>query len=144
MHFAIWCIWWNKQHLINLVNCVYSYLMQNKWNNSEAQETWHQGYDGSSWQPTAKMVLICTACHVLYLICHRRNDFTGTRGWRRLRKTSKCVKKDVRECDLSGINSLWPSDAIWWQGSGSTLVQVMAWCLTAPSHYLNQCWLIIT
>ena len=27
---------------------------------------------------------------------------------------------------------------------GSTLsVQVMAWCLTAPSHYLNQCWLII-
>ena len=27
--------------------------------------------------------------------------------------------------------------------SGSTLAQVMAWCLTAPSHYLNQCWLII-
>ena len=23
----------------------------------------------------------------------------------------------------------------------STLVQVMAWCLMAPSHYLNQCWL---
>ena len=23
----------------------------------------------------------------------------------------------------------------------STLVQVMAWCLTASSHYLNQCWL---
>ena len=33
--------------------------------------------------------------------------------------------------------------AIWWHGSGSTLAQVMAWCLTAPSHYLNQCWLII-
>ena len=28
--------------------------------------------------------------------------------------------------------------------SGSTLVQVMACCLTAPSHYLNQCWLIIS
>ena len=27
--------------------------------------------------------------------------------------------------------------------SGSTLAQVMACCLTAPSHYLNQCWLII-
>ena len=26
----------------------------------------------------------------------------------------------------------------------STLVQVMACCLTAPSHYLNQCWLIIS
>ena len=42
------------------------------------------------------------------------------------------------------INSLWPRDAIWWQGSTSTLVQVMACCLTAPSHYLIQCWLIIT
>ena len=26
--------------------------------------------------------------------------------------------------------------------SGSTLVQVMAWCFMAPSHYLNRCWLI--
>ena len=26
-------------------------------------------------------------------------------------------------------------------GDWSTLVQVTAWCLTAPSHYLNQCWL---
>ena len=43
-----------------------------------------------------------------------------------------------------GVNSLWPSDARWWQRSGSTLAQVMAWCLTAPSHYLNQCWLIIS
>ena len=29
-------------------------------------------------------------------------------------------------------------------GSESTLAQVMACCLTAPSHYLNQCWLIIS
>ena len=29
-------------------------------------------------------------------------------------------------------------------GSGSTLAQVMACCLTARSHYLNQCWLIIS
>ena len=42
------------------------------------------------------------------------------------------------------INSLWPSDAIWWERSGSTLAPVMACCLTAPSHYLNQCWLIIS
>ena len=41
------------------------------------------------------------------------------------------------------IYSLWPSDTIWWQGSRSTLVQVMACCLPAPSHYLHQCWLII-
>ena len=47
-------------------------------------------------------------------------------------------------CDLDCFNSLRPSDAIWWHRSGSTLAQVMACCLTAPSHYLNQCWLIMS
>ena len=42
------------------------------------------------------------------------------------------------------LNSSKPSDAIWWQRSGSTLAQVMACCLMAPSHYLNQCWPIIS
>ena len=42
----------------------------------------------------------------------------------------------------AGLNSLWPSDTIWRHKSGSTLAQVMACCLTTPSHYLNQCWLI--
>ena len=28
-----------------------------------------------------------------------------------------------------------------WHRPGSTLAQVMACCLTAPRHYLNQCWL---
>ena len=45
---------------------------------------------------------------------------------------------------LAQFNSLWPSDAKWRQKSGSTLAQVMSCCLTAPSHYLNQCWLIIS
>ena len=40
-------------------------------------------------------------------------------------------------------NPLWPSHALWADRSGSTLAQIMAWCLTAPSHYLNQCWLLI-
>ena len=43
---------------------------------------------------------------------------------------------------LGPFNSLRPSDAIWRQWSWTTLAQVMACCLTAPSHYLNQCWLI--
>ena len=42
--------------------------------------------------------------------------------------------------DRSEINSLRPADAIW--RFGSTLVKVMLCCLTTPSHYLNQCWLI--
>ena len=52
-----------------------------------------------------------------------------------------------------------PNDAIWqyrtwWRikmddkkkiyRTWSTMVQVMAWCLTAPSHHLNQWWLIIS
>ena len=35
-------------------------------------------------------------------------------------------------------------NAIWRHESTSTLVQVKARCLMAPSHYLNQCWLIIS
>ena len=41
------------------------------------------------------------------------------------------------------INSSWPSEAIWRNRSGSTLVQVMAWCHQAPSHYMNHCWTLI-
>ena len=42
------------------------------------------------------------------------------------------------------VNSLWPSGVTWRHRTGSTLARVMACCLTAPSHYLNQCWLIIS
>ena len=39
---------------------------------------------------------------------------------------------------LSKIVVMWmPQNSI---DDKSTLVQVMAWCLMAPSHYLNQCW----
>ena len=44
----------------------------------------------------------------------------------------------------SSVNSLWSNDAIRRQRSGSTLAQVMTCWLMAPSHYLNQCWLIIS
>ena len=46
--------------------------------------------------------------------------------------------------NVHSLNSLWPIDVVWWQGSRSTLAQVMDCCLTAPSHYLNQFWLIIS
>ena len=46
-------------------------------------------------------------------------------------------------CSISYLNSLWPRDVKWWQGTGSILVQIMAFCLMALHHYLNQCWLII-
>ena len=40
------------------------------------------------------------------------------------------------------FNPLWPSDAIWQHRFRSALAQVMACCLIAPSHCLNECWLI--
>ena len=42
-----------------------------------------------------------------------------------------------------GFNSLWPSDKIWWYRSEPTLAHAMACCLTAPSLYLSQCYLLI-
>ena len=41
------------------------------------------------------------------------------------------------------FNSLGSGIAICQHRSGSVLVQLMAYCLMAPSHYLIQCWLII-
>ena len=35
----------------------------------------------------------------------------------------------VQDWDIQCIGALWPSDAIWRHTSGSTLAQVMAWCL---------------
>ena len=43
--------------------------------------------------------------------------------------------------NLERFSSLWPSDVIWQQRSGSTLFQEMA-CMMAPTYYHNQYWLI--
>ena len=58
-------------------------------------------------------------------------------------RTFVYIKTCILYKDMAHFNSLCPNDAIWRQRSGSALAQVMACCLTAPSHYLNQCWLII-
>ena len=35
------------------------------------------------------------------------------------------------------------SDAMWWYRTISTLSQGVACCMTSPSHYLSQCWIVI-
>ena len=72
-------------------------------------------------------------------VTHSINSLASMHIW----LSVHCMKLKKFECPFP-FNSLWPSDTIWWYRSGSTLAQVMAWCLTAPSHYLNQCWLIIS
>ena len=68
-----------------------------------------------------------------YIVPIYGHSLLGLQSWCHIRKSSQC----------NSFNSLRPSDAIWRQWSWTTLAQVMACCLTAPSHYLNQCWLII-
>ena len=53
------------------------------------------------------------------------------------------LRKFIAITPIRPVNWLGPNDAIWRQISGLPLAQIMACCLTAPSHYLNQCWLII-
>ena len=55
-----------------------------------------------------------------------------------------CTVLHVNSYSLMIINSIWSSGTIWRHRSQSSLAQVMACCLTAPSHYLNHCWLLIT
>ena len=42
------------------------------------------------------------------------------------------------------VKALWPYDALCHHRTWPILVQVLTCCLTAPNHYLNQCWLIIS
>ena len=44
---------------------------------------------------------------------------------------------------LPALKLLSYSMEIWLYRSGPTFAKVMACCLTAPNHYLSQCWLII-
>ena len=41
------------------------------------------------------------------------------------------------------INWVWLSDVMWRHRTWSTLVEVIAWCLTTPGFDRNQCWRII-
>ena len=52
-----------------------------------------------------------------------------------------CIRNDFG--NSGALNSFWPSDTSLWNKSRSTLTQVMVYCLMSPSHYLNQCWLLI-
>ena len=54
--------------------------------------------------------------------------------------SQSCATKQYSIC----VNSLAPGDVTRLHRTGSTLAQVRACCLMAPSHYLNRCWLIIS
>ena len=84
--------------------------------------------------------------------CCWHRDMTATASWSYCRHwlhshllvgISECHRnRNMAETIL--VNSSPLSAAYMHQWTGSTLVQVMARCLTAPSHYLNRCWLIVS
>ena len=63
--------------------------------------------------------------------------------WKPVLTMNRCCPFPAEVTHAGRINSLWPSD-ICWHRSGSTLAQIMACYLMAPSHYMSQCWLIIS
>ena len=104
------------------------------------------------WRWISNFILHFTG-HVIIYSCwdlsHQHNGLTLNR-WQAIIWTYDglvywCIYVSLGLNELSAAFNSWrPSDAIWQHRSGSTLAQAMACCLTAPSHYLNQCWLIIS
>ena len=65
--------------------------------------------------------------------------------WWKLNTNLNWKKNALPEVDKYSLkfNLFWTSDdVIWCYQDQSSLAQVMTCCLMAPSHYVNQCWLI--
>ena len=74
-----------------------------------------------------------------------------SKSWKKLNITpwwwANAFQEILSEPILNGlvcVFSLGPSDTKWSHRSEWILAHVMACCLTTPSHYMDQCWLIIT
>ena len=80
---------------------------------------------------------VTTAGTVGWLLCHEppvSSIMTKLASW-------ELAVFSVLGFSATVCNSSWPSDAIRWHRTRSKLVQVMACCLQAPTHYLNQWWM---
>ena len=97
--------------------------------------------NSDQWTPLRKSLQCGVLTFFLVVIMNKMLNKHQSCQWSETSQHSKLSHRNPRTfCPC--IKSLWPSDTIWRHRSWSTLAQVMACCLTAPSHYLNQCWLI--
>ena len=55
------------------------------------------------------------------------------------KKIYGCLSPHRQHVIFAEFKVLWLSDAVSYHRTLSNLVKIMAYCLTAPSHYLNQC-----
>ena len=117
-----------SSNVLSTVNVVY------KWSSNVSTS-----YTGS-----APSLLDPSSCTSASQHVHTTSQISRPTSRSNTRSSSLIGRRPAKHFRYSVINSLWPSDAIWRHRSWSTLAQVMACCLTAPSHYLNQCWHIIS
>ena len=81
-----------------------------------------------------------TGCNVILSQCHECSDVADARASAVMVFSHHCpTLPELLWTSTVTFNSLWLSDVIWRHKSGSAFAQVMASCLTASSHYLNQC-----
>ena len=95
----------------------------------EACSPWK--YGGIRWG--AGILLCMRPANETTLHCNDASHWLGT--------YTKWSLEEDNHVDIN-LNSLWPGDTMWPYRTGSKLAQVMAYNLMAPSHYLNQGWLI--
>ena len=80
------------------------------------------------------IALIITPCTVMQMLALKQT--TG----HHLDQSSLNQVTDV----YMNVNSLWSKVAMRRHRAGSTLVQILAYCLTASNHYPHQCWLTMS
>ena len=117
-------LWFSTRASVATVLSMHSYISSCLWVNLAMITTWKN----------ARLTLVYFTKHKSrFAFSVISQHWNGSRSWRAsswkitfLRSSSVVVFRGMVQdftCDKS------------------TLVQVMAWCLMAPSHYLNQCWL---
>ena len=116
----------------------------------------HKSYDAPVLYPTNYAPFCCTRVHISvtkwYIAGHLSDalwDFLDNSimlwNWIMINISNRIFLSFISmQIFMNTLQRMWPSNAIWRHRTGSPLAQVMARCLKAPSHYLNQCWLIIS
>ena len=107
----------------------------------EDDACWHQPDQANTWTNTVWQSIgplgtnLCETLLKIKKLLIKKIQLKTSAKW-------QYIKNDPYA--LPFLNSLRPSEAIWKHRVGSTLAQVMACYLTAPSHYLKQHWLSIS
>ena len=79
--------------------------------------------------PLTRRHLHVITLHMVNEYCHKQPSYSSIN----IQRNNALV-----QCSVNSFLTLWSFDAIWRHGIRSTVVQIMACCLTVPCHYQNQ------